>query len=448
MAGLTQLWNVNLGANISAQPVLASNVMVAGVPTDMLYVGTEHGFFAAINAATGALVWTKQLGAATTTCQDSPDGVFGITGTAAVDRTANRVYVADGGGRLWAFDLATGTVVSGWPLQLFSDTGQEHIYSALTLNPANGLLYAQTGNYCDNPPFAGELFAIGTQAASVTATFFPEGPLAPNTSGQGGGMWGMGGVSIDTATNNVFTAVGSALPPLGQASGSGTAGYADKLVSLTSGLGVIAANFPTVSGVNVDFGSTPMLYTPPGCPLQTIALNKSGSAVTYNANNLTAGITQNLLFGNPNIGGFDGVAAYSPVSNMVYVADAEDPLSGTLGHGLTALVAGAGCQLSPAWQQSAQQPAGPFPAGTPSVANGVVYYGTGPGNTLYAFNAATGSPLWNSGALGGNVYAAPVIDQRVYVSTWGVNNQSGFVYAFALPGNAVSSKVRRPLYRR
>ena len=59
--------------------------------------------------------------------------------------------------------------------------------------------------------------------------------------------------------------------------------------------------------------------------------------------------------------------------------------------------------------------------------NGVVYYGDGFGNTLRAFDAETGAPLWDSGStINGPILAAPtVVDGRVFVSSW-----DGHVYAF------------------
>jgi outer membrane protein assembly factor BamB len=85
---------------------------------------------------------------------------------------------------------------------------------------------------------------------------------------------------------------------------------------------------------------------------------------------------------------------------------------------MVALHAGANCQLSLAWQQTL----GPnFTSDSPpTVANGVVYYGDGYGNTERAFNAQTGALLWSSGStIGGGLYAAPtVVNGMLYVPSW------------------------------
>ena len=103
---------------------------------------------------------------------------------------------------------------------------------------------------------------------------------------------------------------------------------------------------------------------------------------------------------------------------MLYISNNSDSNTGTYFHGLVALHAGSNCQLSLAWQQTV----GPnyTSDSPPTVANGVVYYGDGYGNTERAFNAATGAQLWSSGsAIGGGLYAAPiVVNGMLLVPSW------------------------------
>lgn len=87
-AGLHTSWSVDLGAVMIAQPVEAADLVVGGSPKDVVYVGTEHGDFYALNAATGGVVWQQNLGSQQTGCGDMPDGVFGIGGAGAIDRAA------------------------------------------------------------------------------------------------------------------------------------------------------------------------------------------------------------------------------------------------------------------------------------------------------------------------------------------------------------------------
>jgi len=73
----------------------------------------------------------------------------------------------------------------------------------------------------------------------------------------------------------------------------------------------------------------------------------------------------------------------------------------------------------------------------PSVANGVVYESDGPNDTVYAFNAASGAPLWNSGTIvTSQIFAQPVIDAHLFIASF-----QGTVYAFS-PGG-LASQARR-----
>src|SRR5438874_3059568 len=81
VAGLHELWSFDLGAVTIMQPVLASGVIVNGSPEDLVYMGSEHGDFYAIDAASGTTVWQRNLGSEQTGCSDMPDGSFGVSGS-------------------------------------------------------------------------------------------------------------------------------------------------------------------------------------------------------------------------------------------------------------------------------------------------------------------------------------------------------------------------------
>ena len=99
--------------------------------------------------------------------------------------------------------------------------------------------------------------------------------------------------------------------------------------------------------------------------------------------------------------------------------------------GVVALRAAPDCTLSTAWQRTTAPNAlgGPnYPSITPTVANGVVYVVRSKNSVAYAFNAATGAQLWNSGTrVRGRIYtAATVANGQLLVASTG-----GSVYAFA-----------------
>src|SRR6185369_7858421 len=56
VAQLRHLWSVNLGGFINASPIVATGINIGGTPTDVVYVGTEHGVFFAVSTA-GQVLW-------------------------------------------------------------------------------------------------------------------------------------------------------------------------------------------------------------------------------------------------------------------------------------------------------------------------------------------------------------------------------------------------------
>ncbi|HST24927.1 MAG TPA: PQQ-binding-like beta-propeller repeat protein [Gaiellaceae bacterium] len=413
-ASLHVRWTANLGAVLIAQPVEAANVKLRGGTRNVVYEGTEHGDFYALDAATGRTLWHRKQGSIQGSCKEStPDGVYGIGGTAMIDRQGNVVFVAAGDGSIHSLDLATGRETPGWPLTHTFQPAEEHVFGGI--NERNGKLYVTVASSgCDTPPFKGQIFEIDIRTRRVVHRFYPATPKV-----NGGGIWGPGGASIDPANGHVFVATGNALKNPESYS------YSDHVVELGPSLNVLGANYPNlanypglVSG-DTDFGSTPVLYRPSGCPTQQVAAkNKYGLLVVYNEGALNAGYTQLLEIATVKHGQFNGTPAWYPKQNMLYVSNSSDSVTGKFFHGLVALHAGSNCQLSLAWQDTV----GPnlVNVSPPTVANGIVYYGDGPGNTERAFNAKSGALLWSSGStIHGAVYSAPmVVNGMLYVPSW------------------------------
>jgi outer membrane protein assembly factor BamB len=400
---LHQVWSDDLGAVMVAQPVEATGVTVGDQVLNLVYQATEHGDVDAIDAATGTVVWTTNLGSVKTACFDIPDGVFGVGGTPVIDRAAGVLYVAGGDGSVHALDLATGTEAPGWPITGVFDPTQEHVYGGL--EQVGGVLYVTTAGLCDDPPFHGRLIEIDAGSRRVVHTFYPAGRKV-----NGGGIWGPGGASADPSTGDVFVATGNALttPQWYR--------YSEHMVELSDSLKVLGANAPKVKGNDADFGSTPLVFTAPGCPEQAAAQNKYGVLVVYRVGDVTAGPAQQLQIAARKDWRFIGMPAYSPETNMVYVANSSD--SNAYQHGLLAFSVQSDCTLALAWNQvvgSNNSIVSP-----PTVAGGVVYYGDGPNNAEFAFDATTGAPLWNSGtSIGGRTVVAPaVVNGQVLVSSW------------------------------
>jgi hypothetical protein len=262
------------------------------------------------------------------------------------------------------------------------------------------------------PPYSGQVVEINVTRHAIVHRFYPAGP--PSGGISGGGVWGPAGVSIDPSNLDVFTATGNALTT------PEDYGYSDAVVELSRSLSVLSSAEPELEGQDVDFGSTPVLFRPAGCPSNLVAAeNKSGVLIVYSeGNKLGARHSQRLQLADVNRQGFKGEPAWDPVTNMLYVVNTSDSSSGTFKHGLVALKAGPNCHLSLAWQRQV----GPthLGAAAPStVANGVVYYGDATGDTEYAFNAASGRELWQSSAITGPIMASStIVNGELLVPSW------------------------------
>jgi outer membrane protein assembly factor BamB len=385
---LTQRWSVDLGGEVDAQPVVAAGVV---------YVGSEMGRFVAVDAASGEEVWRRELGSVRVT---ECNWDFGITDTAVLDRTRNSVYVVSGTGIAYELDLATGATKRQW--KITGDPRHEHVWSGLNL--VNGILYIPTAGNCDFPPFRGRVVAIDTATGKRKATWYVTGRKGPG----GGGIWGWGGVSA--AGGSIFAATGNSL----------TSGehrkYGERIVRLTPDLKVKASHYPGLPGGDADFGSTPLPYRAKGCGPQLAAGNKYGDFFVYDRGHIGHGPVQRIHLGGSGEGdeGLLGVAAFWKARRLLYVANPH--ASGRYKPGMLAFRVTKKCRLTLEWQ--AKRP-GKLTS-SPTLANGVLYYGEGHGNKLVAFNARTGKRLWTSGAtFGGAVWNAPsVVDGSVYAGSW------------------------------
>jgi outer membrane protein assembly factor BamB len=417
-SSLHLLWNVDLGGVMLAQPVEAAAVSIGGVSTNVVYEGTEHGDFYAIRATDGQQLWHTNLGSVQTNCYDLPGGIYGIGGAAAIAFTGpgtGVIYVAGGDGSVHALDLATGTELPGWPVTGVYTPAQEHVWSAVNL--FKGKLYVTVASHCDHPPYYGDVVEIDVVTRAIVGRFYPAGP--PSGGISGGGIWGYGGAAIEPSNGHVFVATGNALTT------PENYGYSDAVVELTASLGLVGANKPSLTGKDVDFGATPVLFRPAGCPVTLVAAkNKSGVLFVYAEGGLNSGYRQKLQIASVKDYRFNGLPAWDPVTNMLYVSNSTDSSSGTYLHGMVALKAAANCSLSLAWQKTVGVSF--TSASSPTVANGVVYYGDGKGSQEFAFNAATGTQLWSSGSTTGQLFAAPTVINGTLLVAGGDNH----LYAF------------------
>jgi hypothetical protein len=411
VASLKQKWAVTLGKTIDASPILAHNVEINGTATNVLYTGTEEGIFLAVSTS-GKPLWFRQLASVAINCDMYPNGVHGVSGSAVFDRATNRVYVVSAG-YVYALNASTGATVSGWPVQITTIPAQEVMWGGLTLNGNN--LYAELASHCDSIPYHGRIIDINPQTATIAHTFYVTGSA---TGPDGGGVWGWGGVSVDSANGDVYAATGNSF-----ATPQNTP-YGDSVLRLSSSLALKSSDSPSVMIDDDDFGSTPVLFQKSGCPAQLAVLQKNGSLYLYDRDSIASGPRQRIALSNPEE---IGVVAYSSATQMVYAVNHS---ASNYKQGIVAFSFNSNCDLTLAWNTFIPVSG----SNAPMVAGNVVYVAGDyvpnvSTHKVYALNAATGASLWNSGTVvAGDMFAQPiVVDGQLYAVAY-----DGKLYAWGL----------------
>jgi hypothetical protein len=199
------------------------------------------------------------------------------------------------------------------------------------------------------------------------------------------------------------------------------------MVELSSSLRPLGSHQPDLTGNDVDFGATPLLFQPPGCPALAAVMNKTGALFVYRQGDVNDGSLQRLQISRARSGHFQGIPAWSPRTRTVYLTDDGDSPDRTYRHGLIALHVGAGCRLGLAWQRAFGTGQFAYPA--PTVAGDVVYAADGLGGEVRAWVAGNGRLLWSSGIqVDGDVFVAPtVVNGMILVPAW-----DGRLYCFGL----------------
>ncbi|MBV9081572.1 MAG: PQQ-binding-like beta-propeller repeat protein, partial [Acidobacteriaceae bacterium] len=303
-------WFFSLGSEgVTAQPVEARGIV---------FTMTDAGTVYAFDEKSGQAIWSKQLGVTQTDCgagTDLPNGIIGNVATPTVDQSNFGLLIVSGDGLLHAFDGAVGSEWPGYPIQIMDpyNRGRTFVYGAPLYDWTHSTLNIATASGCDQPPYRGQIVQVlhtGKSRPIILKRWFTDGAQGPD----GGGIWGPGGLSADAGFGAFYTATGNALTT------PESYGYADKIVRFDYRLNVQASNGPNISDGDLDFGSTPVLYEPPGCPAQLAALNKNGQLFVYNRNAIGGGPIQVLQIASTSSGEesrFIGAVAYDPVFNHI-----------------------------------------------------------------------------------------------------------------------------------
>ena len=446
-------WQAELGGsggdfNTQTQPILATEIPGhAGV----LFVGGASGNVYAFDALTGVSMWTTFVGQeATQTCGTGISD-WGIGGTAAYDPATKSLYIVGNvngdvpsvypNNALFHLDGATGKIlgqVNVTPSPLPGESNFAH--TAVTLH--NGTAYIGTGTNCDYSSWRGRVVSVNVPSMTIANTFFTVWD-PNNTRGQGaqpwsgGGVWGWGGVTLDT-NGNVLTGVGNTdngqnngtVQPPFVAAPLEYGGYGEALLELSPDLSTaLASNHPiapTIYGgasTDLDVQGTPIVFHQNGAGCSPVAAiqDKAGMLSIFNETTINSGpIAQYSMAPSDYSDSALGGPAYSPATGLLYANVSSSTAPSLFAPGLIAINAGCGTP-SVTWRAAfgPDSTAAAIQRGMPAPsAGGILLAETAQGpasssGSLWAINASTGSVL-NGGVplfqTSGNLRMAPTID--------------------------------------
>jgi outer membrane protein assembly factor BamB len=456
VATMALKFQVTLPAVADGAPVLLQGVSTASGVRDLVFVTTKAGHIVALDARSGAQIWSKQYGAGSCRINNGGSPCY-TTSSPAID--PNRLYVYSYGldGFVHKLQVGDGTeiVAGGWP-QLTTTKGfDEKGSSALAIASSKGAnyLYVVHGGYPgDNGDYQGHVTAIdlatGAQRVfnslcSEQAVHFAHSPAGPGCGSPQSAIWSRPGVVYDAGTDRIYMATGN-----GRFTGtnSGT-NWADTVFALNAdGTGLSGkpldtytpTNFQALDSADADLGSVApaILPVPPSSSVQRLAVQagKDGKLRLLDLTNLSSQ-------GSPgHVGGEIGSIINVPQGGSVLPQPAVwvNPADGSTwvfvsnDNGLAALKvtigAGGTPSLTVQWKNSQG-------GSSPLIANNMLY-SAGSG-ALRAFDPTTGNALWTTDQIAGVHWQSPVVaNGTLYMA-----DESGSLSAFAPPTTSAATTV-------
>ncbi len=431
-------------------PVFLDSVSTPAGVQSLLFVTTRNGYIIALNADTGAQVWSHQNGPGSCKINNGGSTCY-TTSSPAIDPNRQYVYSYGLDGKVHKYAVGTGaeSVGSGWPAPTTLKAFDEKASSPLATAAVSGTsyLYVVHGGYPgDNGDYQGHLTAIdlGTAAEKVfnamcsnQAVAFVERPGTPDCAGTGSAIWGRPSAVYDAGTGRLFVATGNSTG----GAWNGTTYWSESVLALNpNGTGTAAgpidsytpADVNSLDSSDTDLGSTSpaILPVPSTSAVQHLGV-QGGKDSILRLLNLANLSTQ----GKPGKQGGEISTIFIPQGNellaqpAVWVNPADSSTWVFVGNsgGLSGLKltfdSGGNPSLVPQWQLSSQSA-----QSSPLIANNVLYF-FGSGH-LGAYAPTTGNALWSTSQVGNTHWESPIVaNGTVYVT-----DESGQLSAFVLSG--------------
>ncbi len=413
-------WQITLPDLADERPILVPHLAWPdGKARDVLYVTTDNGTLMAIDADSGAQLWSatpKSTNPKYTKASPVADPAHGLIYSYGLD------------GKVHRFRLTTGQEVQGggWPVLVTNMPLSEKVSSALSL--AGDYLYVTTASFSgDAPPYQGHVVIINTKTGAKRvfnslcndhSHILALGECHEN----GGGIWGRPGVVVDPVTGNVLFTVSDA----NYNANHGGPDWGDSVVEITpDGTKIVDSytpeNYASEAFQNRDLGSVAPTLLPAipqsRTPDLAVQAGKEGLLRVINRRNLSGqggpghvgGELQTLTVPDDCPVLSQPVAWQDPSAGAVwlFVADGchmEGYQVKTSAQGVTT--------LSLAWNAQVVST-------SPILADGILFAATS--HALVALDPTNGHTLWSSAlpAVGGDIAAihweSPiVVGGRVY----------------------------------
>jgi outer membrane protein assembly factor BamB len=391
---LREQWRAQLDGLVVASPLFFDGIV---------YAATEAGSVYALGAADGRVLWQQTTGTVFA-CGIT----FGISSTGAIDKDRRVLYAIGADGRLHQFDLASGGEAAGFPIDLIPSPSTQHVWGGLRI--VGDTLYVPFASYCDEVTADDRLADGGIVGVDLDDPSRRSVFDAVPGEGNGGGVWGYGGVSAEPDGSFLYAGVGNShvFDPACNCDRDDVP-FGDRMVKLTPSLQVVDSNYPP--GINPqgdqDFGSAPLLFQPRGCPPLAAANNKNGLLYVWKRGDLAAGPIAHVTVSDADAA-FVGQPSWSSRLQMLFDAEARVPRTGAkTGDGIVAIKTGyARCRFREAWRTAI----GNGNQAPPLVVGDVVFAGGGR-EGLYALDARTGGLLWTQPTDGARTFS-PLIEAR------------------------------------
>jgi F5/8 type C domain/Abnormal spindle-like microcephaly-assoc'd, ASPM-SPD-2-Hydin len=220
-ADFGQLFSTAVNGQVYAQPIVVGGTVITM---------TENNWIYGMNAATGAITWSRSVGApwpaSAIGCGDLVPNI-GITGTPVYDPATNAVFfiskVNDGPDQdhphfyLHSISPATGAERAGWPVTI---QGSPTNNPGNTFNPKtaaqrpgllllDGVVYAGFASHCDYGPYVGYVAGFKTTTPTMTTLWATESSSSTGMAG----IWQSGGGLVSDGSGRILFATGNGVSP-------------------------------------------------------------------------------------------------------------------------------------------------------------------------------------------------------------------------------------------